>query len=303
MSRAVCPECDLHIEPTFSGSRFELFCPTCGWNRGGARREIKSEVLAAAGCFIGSIAVFSAWAFWAPGLWQFFVLACVLFGSAIAIPCRAWKASRRVDAGPAAQNLPVKAAFAALIPSSQEAQSIFAAVLQLFRPRPIACRLFLIGVTVFVIALPLEFIWLSYEANHGGDISASGTGLLMLIGLAGAIIWRLMKGSSFPAWIRHWRLIRSGEATVGRVIWSSSTTNQGGSSIFYAFVDQTSRHFIGHGEDLGGNLSEGAPLVVFYDGLDPDHNTALDCFGFSLRLPGQSTKVERHGSKTRRLLT
>jgi hypothetical protein len=74
-------------------------------------------------------------------------------------------------------------------------------------------------------------------------------------------------------------LIRSGEASVGRVIFQAQIGTGRGSWICtsYAFLDTAGRGFIGQGRSYSDGLGTGAPLVIFYDPLDPKRNIALDC--------------------------
>jgi len=86
--------------------------------------------------------------------------------------------------------------------------------------------------------------------------------------------------------LRDAKLIRDGEVSVGRVVLQEYFTLKSSSAslLHYAFVDSVGRGVLGEGRDRSGNIGDGAPLVVFYDPLDPNRNVALDCSRICLKL-------------------
>jgi len=82
-------------------------------------------------------------------------------------------------------------------------------------------------------------------------------------------------------------LLRDGEVTVGRVVYQQTVQpgKDGWSAIFYAFADRRNRGFIGRGQDYSDSLAQGAPVVVFYDPLNPNKNVAMECSRFSVKSP------------------
>jgi hypothetical protein len=183
-----------------------------------------------------------------------------------------------------AQSRRAASSFVALIPSTQEAQSLFGNVLSISRPRPMTwSRPSKIAATVLLICLCFD-VWL---LSHFHPHSQRGVvNVLTLIVLASA----LPTSVCFPLLpeFSKTELIRSGEASVGRVILQVRIPRGRGNAYWmctsYAFLDAAGRGFIGKGKSCNDGLGTGAPLVVFYDPLDPKRNIALDCSRISVKL-------------------
>ena len=106
--------------------------------------------------------------------------------------------------------------------------------------------------------------------------------VLILVGWACALI-------AFPVLpeLPNGKLLREGELVVGRVIHQEtfSGSRDTWTVIFYAFADGANRGFIGKGRDYSDSLAHGAPVVVYYDPLNPERNVAMECSRLSVKVP------------------
>jgi hypothetical protein len=175
-------------------------------------------------------------------------------------------------------------AFAQLIPGREEAEDLFSGVLNVGKPRPIKWS-WTERVAVAIAALVATVaIWIAYEGlkgNHNGE--AGGIALLAVILYTAA----RLRFPIVPA-LSKLRLLRFAEVTVGRVVCLGKTTRGGigsNSLVLYAFLDGAGRAFIGQGIDYTDRLATGAPVVIFYEALDPTRNVALECSRFTVKVP------------------
>jgi hypothetical protein len=74
------------------------------------------------------------------------------------------------------------------------------------------------------------------------------------------------------------KLLSDGELAVGRAIHQETVPagKNTWSAIFYAFADGANQGFIGNGQDSSDSLAKGAPIIVYYDSLEPDKNVAME---------------------------
>jgi len=145
------------------------------------------------------------------------------------------------------------------------------------------------AVALLIVAI---VVWTAYEALLGSrDEEAVGSVVLF------ALIFYLTIEVRFPIApaFSKLRLLRLAEVTVGRVVCLGKTMGMAHGSesvISYAFLDGAGRAFIGQGIDYTDSLMEGAPIVIFYEALDPTLNVALECSRFMIKVPkGSLLKV------------
>jgi hypothetical protein len=179
-------------------------------------------------------------------------------------------------------------AFMKLIPSPEIAQSLFAPILKLQKPRslkrdPGVMRSFiLVGVVVAMTA------WLVNKGPAGIALDFTGAPYLFIFMIAAMWALTIMYITILLDSTKR-NLLREGEVTIGRVVCQGRTASAPKQSsisiIYYAFVDNGNRAFIGRGRDYSDNIAEGAPVVVFYEPLDPSQNVALEGCNQTLLLP------------------
>jgi len=127
-----------------------------------------------------------------------------------------------------------------------------------------------------IAALIVLFAWLLiWDLIHSQYYFASTGRISFLeqgVEIAVAVYFFLL-----PALSRQ-RLLRYGDVAVGRVVHQELMQQSSSikSVIFYAFVDGSKRGFIGE-RIAHWNVTDGAPIVVYFDPLNPHRNIALEC--------------------------
>jgi hypothetical protein len=287
--RPICPSCGAEMEALRSDSHTTLSCSTCGWNSAPARRIYSAELLWAG---LGAILLVVAGIHdsLASGLhWSDLALGTAIVGAATWFVARKpLRAYRRL--APSAKSAPqvssgisgAPSAFAQLIPSREEAGDLFSGILNVARPRPVQWSWAERAAMAIGLFIPTAAIWTAYEMLHGNQ-DKGGLGILLLIlVLYPAIRTRFPVVPAFS----KLRLLQFAEVTVGRVVCVGKSTGGGinsNSLILYAFLDGAGRGFIGQGVDHTNSLGTGAPVVVFYEALDPARNVALECSRFTIK--------------------
>ena len=164
------------------------------------------------------------------------------------------------------------ATFLKLIPSNEEAQYIFPSLLNIPTPRSIQWDWRIrLGAALLISFGALIGISLITTTKVSGNAFSS----LMRIAVIVAIVLLFLLPS-----LSNRTLFRNGDVAVGRVVYQQTTSGSRRhtwSVIFYAFVDRGNRGFIGQGTDLTESLAEGAPVLVYYDQLNPYKNVAMEC--------------------------
>ncbi len=290
--RPVCPSCGAQIEPLRSDLHTTLSCCNCGWNIASARRVYGKELLWA-GTFlvvlvVGGIHDSSA----SMSKWSDLILGIAIVGSATWFVVRKpWKAYRHFASSAKSTSLgsngisAAPRAFAQLIPSRDEAEDLFSGILNVAKPRPVKWSWTQRAAMAVALLIAAIVVWIAYEALLGSREEET-VGFAVLF----ALIFYLTIELRFPiapAFSRL-RLLRFAEVTVGRVVCLGKTmggAHRSESVISYAFLDGAGRAFIGQGIDYTDSLMEGAPVVIFYDALDPTLNVALECSRFTIKVP------------------
>ena len=173
--------------------------------------------------------------------------------------------------------------FLNLLPTGEEGRDIFGSLLNVPRPRPLRWTWHMkIAVTLLALAIALV-IWVLASSsgkieNVNDDLS---TLMIFLICFAVAVSFPLIPELS------NRKLLTDGELVVGRVVRVEAVQRgrKSWSIIFYAFADAANRGYIGAGKDFSDSLAQGAPVVVFYDPLNPRKNAALESSRLGVRLP------------------
>lgn len=176
--------------------------------------------------------------------------------------------------------------FAEIIPSRQEAEYLFSPLLKVTKPRPIkwGWRLWVeITLALAILALSLRIAFVSFSDSQRKPATEV---ILLLLFLTAAFV----VGMSFIQEMPRLELLRTGEIAVGRVVSQRRIEQYEGwfSVVVYAFVDERKRPFVGQDVDCSKNLGEGAPVVVFYEAQDPNHNTVLEACRSTVQVPTQS---------------
>jgi hypothetical protein len=215
----------------------------------------------------------------------------VLIGAAkTATLRRRWKDLRKLNTAPSGPGLGLDSnvphgsdAFLKLLPSQEEARDIFSNVLNIEKPRPIKWnwRIRLTVAGVFLTVFAAVFLVGYFSLGSGNREDYPGAIVVMIF-----LVWATaLIGAPVIPDLANRKLICEGEIAVGRVV-HQRTISRGRSSwssIHYAFVDSANRGFVDDGVDYSDTLGEGAPVVIFYDPLDPNQNVALECSRFRLK--------------------
>jgi hypothetical protein len=175
--------------------------------------------------------------------------------------------------------------FGEIIPSRQEAEYLFSPVLKVSKPRPIKWGWPLwveIALAVAILTVSARIVIVSFsDSQHKPEAEVV---LLLLFLTAASVI-----GISLIDEMPRLELLRKGDIAVGRVVSQKRIEQYDGwfSAVVFAFVDEGTRPFVGQAVDRSKNLGEGAPVVVFYDAQDPNHNTVLEACSFKVQVPAQ----------------
>lgn len=166
------------------------------------------------------------------------------------------------------------------IPSGELARGVFGKLLDVSRPRKLSWNWPMKGAVLLPVLMGFLGIWavtmyLSKQ-NPRDPIAA-----LIVLGWATAVI-------AFPMWpeLLNRKLLREGELAVGCVVHEETFSGRRDSwtVIFYAFADGARRGFIGKGRDFSDSLGPGAPVIIYYDALNPQKNVALECSRLSVKV-------------------
>ena len=167
------------------------------------------------------------------------------------------------------------------MPSKEEARDIFGTLLNIPKPRKLSWSWRMKAAVSLLTAMMFFVIWTVVAYLSSGDFRDPLI-VLILVGWACALI-------AFPVLpeLPNGKLLREGELVVGRVIHQEtfSGSRDTWTVIFYAFADGANRGFIGKGRDYSDSLAHGAPVVVYYDPLNPERNVAMECSRLSVKVP------------------
>jgi hypothetical protein len=289
MSIAICPHCSAPIEPLNPDSTVVLSCRACGWNCAFARRAYKNELLSRGTIFILALFVFHLRSALLPSY-----EAPVLVAMALVVVLSAYFMSWKAFSGPQTfaakdayggfgNNSNSAGSFVRLIPTGQEADELFSTISSVPKPRPIRWGGSLRIAVVLLSLITLLVVWIAYSVlDQGIDAGDARVVAVFLLCLGLVICIPVMPE------FRRSRLLKAGEATVGRVVCKQRMVRgrrSSISSIHYAFIDRAGQPFMGAGRDFTVKLQEGAPVVVFYAGHDPNHNVALESCRSRVKLP------------------
>jgi hypothetical protein len=156
-------------------------------------------------------------------------------------------------------------------------------VLQLPRPRPVAWtwRAWINTAALVLLAdISIAYAYDLMRAGSDGEL----VGLILLLHLV--VFGVLVLGPLILTHFSVGKVVKTGDATVGRVILQIP-----GMHVFYAFVDEKNRPFVGRGNRWWGKFAVGEPVVVFYDPADPDWNAAVPYCRYRLRQLGRKTEL------------
>jgi hypothetical protein len=294
MSRAVCPSCGAHLEPLRSASQLALTCSACGWNSAPARRSIENEISIGGLFLIFAVILFVLRVLLSRmdtfTLRFFPFLIALIVAERIWTYRKSWKALRVLaadgDLHETTNNSPrLPDAFAKLIPSHEEAEYLFSPVLHLPKPRSIRWSWLARVSTVLLLLFTAFAIW-NVASRSSTNLQGINRGKVLLMAV---LLPSMAFGLQTMAGASKRKLLRMWEVTVGRVVCQETlgeARQRPFSAIIYAFVDGGNRPFVGQGTDLTQNLGEGAPIVIFYDLLNPNQNIALECSDNVVSLPG-----------------
>jgi predicted RNA-binding Zn-ribbon protein involved in translation (DUF1610 family) len=285
----ICPSCGSAIEPTTTNDGIVFTCAQCGWNNAHVRSKIRKQIIYSAAFVLIGLVLLLVGAFSGAGTGIVIYLTAMAAAVWAAISWKPWRTLQKLDATRSNQisELPsgfscAPAPFIALIPTPEEAQDLFGNVLSAARPRPLTwlwpAR---IGVAILLFCLVID-VWslISIRAVSKGDWTAAFTVAIFVTGIA------LVFGLPLLPDLSKRGLIQLGEVSVGRVILQTQVGAGRNSwvSTSYAFLDAAGRGFIGQGVSYDDGLGKGAPLVVFYDSLDPNRNVAMDCSRIKVKI-------------------
>lgn len=292
---AVCPCCGAHIEPVVSSYKVTLSCSACGWNCAPARRAYKKELIGGALYLALAVAAFGLQAALSPAHdWKDFAFVIfVVMAVVYATYRKSWRALRTVSSSQGGGNVTQLGlrAFEKLIPSQQESTDLFGDLLNVAAPRPITWNWRVKLALLFGGLLLSLLLWFAPLLRNGINTDENAAIVMALL----VLLWPtvILSCVALPDFSKS-RLLRFGDVTVGRVVWQRRIDrgrNGSVSVVFYAFVDKANRPYIGQGQDYTDNIGQGAPIVVFYDPLDPDRNIGLECCRSTIRVPPTSSPV------------
>lgn len=171
--------------------------------------------------------------------------------------------------------------FLGQLPSLELSTDIFGPLLGVPRPRPLKWNWRMKAIAAFA-GLSIGVLgWILLAHPDKDRLDDARLILILACWVTGLISLPLLPERS------NRTLLRDGEVTVGRVVYQQTVQpgKDGWSAIFYAFADGRNRGFIGRGQDYSDSLAQGAPVVVFYDPLNPNKNVAMECSRFSVKSP------------------
>jgi hypothetical protein len=103
-------------------------------------------------------------------------------------------------------------------------------------------------------------------------------GIMRNIAVAGFVMYLLFHAVSAVRFVRRlsweWKLVRSGEVTVGR-IFKQSPSDQGWADISYEFSDARGTQWKGQGVDPSRMLYENMEVAVLFNPEAPEQNATL----------------------------
>jgi hypothetical protein len=165
------------------------------------------------------------------------------------------------------------------LPGHEIGQDLFEPLLTVAKPRSLRWNWRMKTAVVLAILLCGTLSWTLTAHSLRERSGDSGLVLILLCWVTFLVSLPLTREVS------NRRLLRDGEVAVGRVIYQQTVQpgKDSWSAIFYAFADGGNRGFVGRGCDLSNSLGQGAPLIVFYDPLNPNKNVAQECSRLSVR--------------------
>jgi hypothetical protein len=286
MTSAICPSCGVEMNLArrmpYTPYRGTIFCPACSWTY---RLPFFRMRFFCAGLFVVLEFAFQVWRAKVkpsgPDLFPFALLTVwpimeFLKDLSIVLPVSSWakRSPAVISRAPDA--------FTKLIPPASESAGLLLSVLQLPRPRPVAWTWRAWINTASLVLLADISIAYAYEFIRAGNDGAF-VGLILLLHLV--VFGVLVLGPLILTQLSVGSVVRTGDATVGRVIWQIP-----GNHVFYAFVDQKNRPFVGRGNPWWGKVAGGEPVVVLYDPADPNWSAAVPYCRYRLRQPSRKTE-------------
>jgi hypothetical protein len=253
-----CPSCGQMA----TWAERKAFCGSCGWNVACARnyllRQIRNRGVGVL-LFATFVAVQSLYLrgrlpfrFLFPALVVFWLL------SSFAFLLPLWK-----------------------LPKLTERPLILAPVQWQPRPRPqfrfkVLNWRSLSAIMILVVAAPGVLLGLPHEWERLRHWVPTGTARNIAAGAL--VIYLLFHAAAAIRFVRHlsweWKLVRSGEVTVGR-IFEQSPSDQGWAGVSYEFCDALGNRWKGQGVDPSQALFEGMDVAVLFNSEAPEQSAAL----------------------------
>jgi len=288
-SSAICPSCSERLRHTHYPYIGVISCDACGWIY--PLRLLRIRFLSA-GLFLVLEFTFQVWwtkvrpfgpdlfALALPAVWPLIEF----LKDAMILAVSFWAKHSPVGISQ------TPGAFAELIPSASESAGLLLSVLQLPRPRMVAWtwRAWINAAALVVLAdISIAYAYDLMRTGKEGEL----VGLILLLHLV--VFCLLVVGPLVLTHFSAGKVVKKGEATVGRVI-----VQIPGMHVFYAFVDDKNRPFVGRGNRWWGKFTTGEPVLVFYDPADPNWSAALPYSRYRLRQPGRKTEGLPRASQT-----
>ena len=171
------------------------------------------------------------------------------------------------------------APFLGELPSLEIGQDIFGPLLTVPKPRPLRWNWRMKAAAILMALIIGIAIWMLLGHLDRERIDTAGPIFILACWATALISLPLIPELS------NRKLLTEGEVALGRVVYQQTVQpgKDSWSAIFYAFADGRNRGFVGRGQDYSDSLAQGAPVVVFYDPLNPNKNLAMECSRFSVK--------------------
>lgn len=280
MNAPICPNCGGALEILSAASNPNLVCHQCGWNCESSRQGLRGELLNASVWLVVFLALAAGKFIFKQSVVAFLVIPVIAwvwgfkrFGK------RLQKLNRVLETPEGALRPSASASFLSLLSSRDQAQDIFGALLNVPKPRPLRWNWRIRLAVAFLTIVAIAAILILSAPTGPEDLKPELTFLFILAGVAAVVIFPFLHE------ISKRRLLSEGELVIGRVVYQQ-TVQQGRnnrSKIFYAFADSAGRGYIGRGTDYSDSLASGAPILVYYDALNPNKNTAMESSRLSVK--------------------
>ena len=169
-------------------------------------------------------------------------------------------------------------AFLEDLPSREIGQDIFGPLLTTVKPRSLLWNWRMKATAVLTVLIIAILIWIVPAHSVRGRFNDGGSILILVCWVTALIALPLVPELS------NRELLTDGEIAVGRIIYQIEQPGKDRrSAILYAFADGRNRGFVGRGFDISNSLGRGAPVIIFYDPLNPNKNVAMECSRFSVK--------------------